>query len=538
MTERRLIGRAASPGLASGPVVVLDAQPVPVRAAGTPEEETRALRQAIAASLVETEALTDRAVGDAAEMLAFQVEMLADDELARSALEAIAEGTAAHTAWTTAMATEMEGYRLSGDPYFAARTTALQDISDRVLSHLGSGPSNASAPGTMVPPGAVVVASDLPLSRFLAIDWTRGGAIVLTQGSTSGHVAVLARAHGVPMVVGVGGLPGSMAEQEALVDANAGVVVLDPGQAARAAHLDGRAEAAADSARMSAWLDREAVTVDGTRVAVYLSIADVAELDGLDPRVCDGIGLVRTELLFQGWPDEQAQYEVYRRLAEWAGGRPVIIRTLDAGADKPIPGMTVEAESNPFLGLRGIRLSLRHPWMFHVQLRAVARAAIHGTVRIMLPMVTIPQELEAARRMLDEAMSSLADEGIPARRPPLGIMVEVPAAAIAIDRFDADFFSIGSNDLAQFVTAAGRDIGTVADLADPRNPAVLRLIASVVQYGRSVGREVSLCGDAAADPAVVAHLLNTGLRSLSVAPIALARAKQAIAGTDLRQTPS
>jgi phosphotransferase system enzyme I (PtsI) len=533
MTERRLSGRSASPGLASGPVVVVDAQPNPVRAAGTPEEETRALHRAIAESLAESKALTDRAEGEAAEMLAFQVEMLADDELSRPALEAIAGGSPAHTAWAAAMAAEIGGYRASGDAYFAARTADLQDICDRVLSHLGSGDLS----GTAVPPGAVVVAADLPLSRFLAIDWTHGGAIVLTQGSPSGHVAMLARARGVPMIVGVGGLPAAQAGNEALVDADSGEVVLDPDSAARAAFLDRKEAAAADAAGLSVWLDREAVTADGTRVTVHLNIANVNELDGLDPRFCDGIGLVRTELLFAGVPDEQTQYEVYRRIAEWADGRPVTIRTLDAGADKPIPGVTMEAESNPFLGLRGIRLSMRHPAMFLVQLRALARAAVHGAVRIMLPMVTIPQEIEVARHLLDEAVAGLAGEGIPARRPPLGIMVEVPAAAIAIDLFDADFFSIGSNDLTQYVTAAGRDIGSVADLADPLNPAVLRLIASVAQFGRSAGREVSLCGDAGADPAVVAHLLRAGLRSLSVAPTALARAKQAIAATDLRQAP-
>jgi phosphotransferase system enzyme I (PtsI) len=339
------------------------------------------------------------------------------------------------------------------------------------------------------------------------------------------------------MIVGVGGLPAALAGNEALVDADSGEVVLDPDSAARAAFLDRKEAAAADAADLSVWLDREAVTADGTRVTVHLNIANVNELDGLDPRFCDGIGLVRTELLFAGLPDEQTQYEVYRRIAEWTDGRPVTIRTLDAGADKPIPGVTMEAESNPFLGLRGIRLSMRHPAMFLVQLRALARAAVHGAVRIMLPMVTIPQELNVARHLLDEAMAGLAGEGVPARRPPLGIMVEVPAAAIAIDLFDADFFSIGSNDLTQYVTAAGRDIGSVADLADPLNPAVLRLIASVAQFGRSAGREVSLCGDAGADPAVVAHLLRAGLRSLSVAPTALARAKQAIAATDLRQAP-
>ena len=234
-----------------------------------------------------------------------------------------------------------------------------------------------------------------------------------------------------------------------------------------------------------------------------------------------------------GLPDEEAQCQAYRRIVVWADGRPVTIRTLNAGGDKPIEGVTMDGESNPFLGVRGIRLSLRNPALFRVQLRALARASVAGDLRIMLPMVTVPAELEAARKLLDETLESLAHDNVPAGRPRLGIMIEVPAAAIAIDQFDADFFSIGSNDLTQYVTAAGRDIGAVADLADPTNPAVLRLIALVVKHGRETGREVSLCGDAGGDPRAIGALLRAGLRSLSVAPGSVGAAKRAIAAVDL-----
>jgi phosphotransferase system enzyme I (PtsI) len=530
-----MFGRSAAPGLAQGIVAVLDAEPRMRHVAGTPAEEAQALQLALSKALTELEAVAEQADVDVADMLEFQVAMLSDDELARPALAAIAAGAPAETAWTDAMAAEIEGYRSAPDEYFAARTADLEDIRNHVLAHLAP-----RAVRVAIPDGAVVVASDLPLSRFLAIDWMRGGAIVLTHGSPSSHVAMLARARGVPMVVGLGGPADALAGHEALVDAAAGEVVLDPGDAARAAFATRRRTEAAASAAMVAWRYRPAVTADGTRIAMHLNISDPAEIDELDPAICDGIGLVRTELLFHGiggLPDEQAQYEVYRRIAVWADGRPVTIRTLDAGGDKPIPGVTMDGESNPFLGLRGIRLSLRHPDLFRTQLRALARAAIHGAVRIMLPMITVPAELEAARRMLDEVVACLDQDAIPARRPMLGIMVEVPAAAIAVDQFDAEFFSIGSNDLTQYVTAAGRDISTVADLADPLNPAVLRLIASVARHGREVGRDVSLCGDAGGEPRVLAHLLQAGLRSLSVAPAALERAKQAIAGTDLGHTP-
>ncbi len=530
MAERRLLGRCAAPGFARGIVATLHAELPAGREIGTAAEEAAALRQALMQALTATEELARHTDSDAADMLGFQAAMLSDEELGRPALEAIHRGRSAEAAWMDAMAAEIASYAAADDVHFAARTADLEDIRDRVLAHL-----TRRAARTNVPDGAVVAAADLPLSRFLAIDWMRGGAIVLTQGSSASHVAMLARARGVPMVVGVGGSPEALAGHEALVDAAAGDVVLDPGAASRAAfaaRLD--AKARVDTAAAE-WRYRPAVTVDRHRISVNLNISDPAELEGLDPAICDGIGLVRTELLFHGaggLPDEAAQYQAYRRIAKWADGRPVTIRTLDAGGDKPIPGVTMDGESNPFLGLRGIRLSLLRPDMFRTQLRALARAAAHGAVRIMLPMVTVPEELEAARQMLDEAIKSLEREAVMARRPELGIMIEVPAAAIAIDLFDADFFSIGSNDLTQYVTAAGRDIGTVAALADPLNPAVLRLIAGVVRHGLSVGREVSLCGDAGADPQALVQLLRTGLRSVSVPPSAIDRIKQAIAHTD------
>jgi phosphoenolpyruvate-protein phosphotransferase (PTS system enzyme I) len=268
-----------------------------------------------------------------------------------------------------------------------------------------------------------------------------------------------------------------------------------------------------------------------------INVADVAELATLDPANCDGIGLVRTEFLGGSKGallDEEAQFATYRRIVDWASGRPVTIRTLDAGGDKPIPGFTIDGETNPFLGMRGIRLSLAHPEVLLVQLRALVRAAALGPVKIMLPMVTVPRELEAASRLLDRALHEVEDRGVPARRPPLGIMVEVPATALDIASFEAAFFSIGSNDLTQYVTASARDSGALAELNDPRNPGVMRLIAEVARHGADSGIEVSLCGDAGGDPAVIPDLIAAGLRVVSVTPPALARTKAAIASCRAR----
>ena len=240
----------------------------------------------------------------------------------------------------------------------------------------------------------------------------------------------------------------------------------------------------------------------------------------LDPAHVDGIGLMRTEFLFQGrekLPTEEEQYQIYKRMVEWAAGRPVTIRTLDAGGDKPIAGLTQPGDINPFLGVRGVRLSLRHLDVFREQLRALARAAVAGNLKVMIPMVTVPEELDRCRALLEQAVEDLRREGREAQMPPLGMMVEVPAAALTIEDFNADFFSIGSNDLIQYVAAASRDEPQLADLARPSR-AVFSLIGHVVNYADRSGRETSLCGDLAGDPGQVAALLDQGLRIFSVAP--------------------
>jgi phosphotransferase system enzyme I (PtsI) len=534
MMEKRYMGRCASPGLALGPLVSFAPEAHTRIASGAVEIETEALREALAIARADLRKLVNRSTCETAEILGFQIALLEDDVLAEPAFLAVTEGRAAHDAWRAAMDAEIAGYESSDDEYFRARAADLRDIRDRVLANLSGSLAVAD-----IPPGAVVAAVDLAPSRFLGIDWSQGGGLVLTAGSATSHVAMLARSRGVPAVVGLGADLSELAGP-ALVDAHRGVVIVDPGPAARAQfEIDAR-DASATRALADAAALRPAVTSDGTPIRVMLNIADPDELTGLDPAICDGIGLVRTELLFHGrhgLPDEEHQYAVYRRIAEWAKDRPVTIRTLDAGGDKPIPGLTVAGESNPFLGVRGIRLSFARPDVFRVQLRALARAAVHGDVKIMLPMVTLPRELAAARAMVDEEIASLASRDIPSRRPSLGIMVEVPAAAIAADQFDADFFSIGSNDLTQYVAAAGRDIDAVADLADAVAPAMLRLLRYVVDAARKQNIEVSLCGDAGGDPRAIPLLLASGLRTLSMAPALVGGAKLALAAVDLRLLP-
>src|SRR5882762_1998784 len=369
-------------------------------ASDDPAQEAAALRAAIEGARAEIAGLIETLQGEVADILEFQVAMLEDDALADAAYGVISEGITADHAWRLALDVEIAGYRAAEDEYFRARAADIVDVRDRVLAHLSGVDTVARISG-----GSIVAADDITPSAFLAADWSHGGAIALAAGSPSSHVAMLARARGAPMVVGLGPLSwNGQPPALALVDGDAGSVIFDPEPETRHRFEQRMAAANAELAAAEAGSLAPACTVDGRRSAVLLNITSPEDLAGLDPAICDGIGLVRTEFLFeasQGLPDEGAQYAAYRRIVEWAEGRPVTIRTLDAGGDKPIAGLTLAGESNPFLGVRGLRLSLARPDVFRVQLRALARAAMHGDVKVMLPMVTLPAELIATREMLD-----------------------------------------------------------------------------------------------------------------------------------------
>lgn len=525
-----LKGRPAAPGIAAGPLFRFDAEIARRLPTGDAKRECHALDAAVAQAIRQIEALTATMDDASRGILEFQAAMLADDELISPARSGIEAGSSAEAAWVIALNAEIAGYETADDDYFRARAADMVDLRDRVLRNL-SGVDLAAAP-----PGAILVGDDVTPTRFLDTDWSTGGGVALGEGSATSHVAMLARARGVPMVVGLGALEVD-GHADAMVDGDTGTVVLSPGHSQLAYVEMKRAAQAEAGEEASRYLHADARTSDGRTIDVMINVARPEEVNGVDVRTCDGVGLMRTEFLFTGdtLPDEETQYRAYAKVLDWAEGRPVTIRTIDAGGDKPVKGLTVE-ETNPFLGLRGIRLSLAHPEIFRVQLRALARAAVRGNLKIMLPMVTIPSEIAAASRHLDAAIAELKAERTPAARPPLGIMVEVPAVAISPKEFTAaEFFSIGSNDLTQYVTAAARDSHRVADLCDVTNPAVMRLIADVAGFGGLHGIEVSLCGDAAGHPALVPLLLRAGLHSLSIAPSMLGAVKAAIARTRINE---
>lgn len=519
----RLVGTPAAPGMAAGPIVHVKGAVrhlrtgMPAREEQVAAEGALALAQDALAELVAT--VEDE---EAAGILAFQMALLEDDEIRRPLAAAIAAGSSADAAWSQVMDALVADYLAAEDAYFRARAADLADLRDRVLDALTGAEHEA------IVPGAIVVADDLAPSRFLATDWN-GGGLVLRRGGTTSHVAILARSRGVPLLVGVGPfeLDGS---GEALLDSHEGVLVVHPDAATREA-FERRRAAHAERARADRLhLHAQARMATGERVQVMINVARPEELDGVDPDHVDGIGLVRTEFLFherRQLPTEDEQFAVYRQIVTWARGKPVTIRTLDAGGDKPVPGLTHDGESNPFLGVRGVRLSLERPDVLKVQLRALARAAVFGDLKVMVPMVAVAAELEAVRTLFGTSVRELVAAGVDAEQPPLGMMIEVPAAALALDTFDADFFSIGSNDLLQYLMAASRDEPRLAALARP-GPAFWQLLEQVCVHGRRVNRDVSLCGDLASEVPFIPELLRRGLRAFSVAQAALAPVKAAI----------
>ena len=526
--HRTIPAVVASAGLAIGVLHLHESSNGVTRQPGDPSAERAAFDEAVARAIERLRVLAGEPGGLARDVIGFQLSLLEDEELLGPVWAGIDAGVAADRAWADHLAREVADYESASTAYLRDRAADLRDLRERVATAFAD-----DAHPDALPEQCVVIAHELTPSRFLELDRTRVVAVATYAGSPASHAAMLARAYGVPMLVQLACAPGEPAPgEEAIVDAERGCLLLAPPPVMRERYSL-RIEKRRVRERAALELaSRPARTRAGTPIEVLLNVDDPATLTGADPSHCDGIGLTRTEFLFHGadgLPDEQTQLDCYRRLVAWARGRPVTVRTLDAGGDKPIPGLTIKGESNPFLGLRGVRLSLSRPEVFATQLRALARAAAGSELKVMLPMVTRPDELDETRRILSDEVRALRAAGIDAAMPRLGMMVEVPAAALTIEAFDADFFSIGTNDLTQYVLAAGRDSSAVADLLDPLHPAVLELIARVAAACDRAGREVSVCGEMAVQPECLRALLDAGIRVVSVPPAALASTKASIA---------
>jgi len=538
-----LSGLPASPGVAVGPA--LHVRPpdieIPSAPAGEPKEEWAALEAAIEATRVEisTTRATVAARADEQSAAIFDAHLLflEDEELIAPARSVILDGgRGAGQAWKEAVDRVAGMWRALDDPYLRERAADVEAVGAQVLANLlGDASARPSVTG-----GGVLIAADLTPADTAGLDPAIVVGIATALGGPTSHSAILARSLGIPAVVGLGRGVLEIAEGAVvIVDGERGTVRPDP-DPAHVAEAERRAATfQASEAAARAEAARPATTRDGTSIEVLANVGLPADVEAALDAGAEGVGLLRTEFLFIGrdaMPSEQEQEAAYRSIAEPLGGRPLIVRTLDVGGDKPLPYLPVPAEANPFLGLRGLRLGLARPDVLRTQLRAILRVAADHPVKVMFPMVTSLAELRVAKALVEEARHEV--EGAGGRVPSnleVGIMVEVPAAALAAEVFaaDVDFFSIGTNDLTQYTLAAERGNERVAGFADALHPAVLRLIWMTARGAASRGRMVGVCGEIAGDPLAVPILVGLGVRELSAAPPAVPRVKRAVRETDL-----
>ncbi|HEX9123560.1 MAG TPA: phosphoenolpyruvate--protein phosphotransferase [Actinomycetota bacterium] len=538
-----IVGLPASSGIAVGPARHFRQPdlPVPAGPADDREDEWRAFEEAVEDVRAEIRRTRDsvaaRVGQESAAIFDAHGLFLQDEDLLGPTRSAVMdEGRNAAAAWWTTVEKAVQTWRALDDPYLRARAADLEAVGRQVLARLlGATPG----PPTLAGPG-ILVAADLTPADTAGLDPGIVLGVATAFGGPTSHSAILARSLGIPAAVGLGRAVLEVDEGAPVVlDGDAGTLTRDPSPAAieEARSRGERSRAAEAEARAAA--GEPAVTIDGTRIEVVANVGRPEDAVAAATSGAEGVGLLRTEFLFLGrdtMPSEEEQTAAYRAVAEALGGKPIIVRTLDVGGDKPLPYLPMPEEANPFLGVRGLRLGLAQPEILRTQLRALLRVAADHPIRVMFPMVSTPEELQEAKAVLEQARAELRQTG--ARLPDrleAGIMVEVPSAALQAATFaeDADFFSIGTNDLTQYTLAAERGNERVAALADGLHPAVLRLIAMTVEGAAPLQRMVGVCGELAGDPVAVPILVGLGVTELSASPPAVPRVKRAVRQTDL-----
>jgi phosphocarrier protein FPr/phosphocarrier protein len=438
----------------------------------------------------------------------------------------VAEGRSAGVAWRDAVRQTVAQLRALQDPRFAERADDLLDLERQVLFAL----SGEEAPRPQLPSGAVVIAEELLPSQLMGLEGAQVAGFCTARGGATSHVAILAQAMGAPALAAMGEALLAVPDGAAVIlDADAGVLRVGPDRQALEAAQGALAARAARRDRERAAAAQPGALADGTRVEVLANLGAVAEAAAAVEQGAEGCGLFRTEFLYlerQTPPTEDEQAAAYQAVADALAGRPLTIRTLDAGGDKPLAFAPAPHESNPALGLRGLRAGLRAPDLLRAQLAAILR--VRGPVRILLPMVNDLADLRAARRMVTDLA--------PDRDVALGVMLETPAAALLADQLarEADFLSLGTNDLTQYVLAMDREHPELAPQLDGLHPAVLRLIARVGEACAAAGKPLSVCGGLAADPLAAPLLVGLGVRGLSAAPTALPGLKSRLRALDLQ----
>lgn len=468
-----------------------------------------------------------------AEILEGHVIMVSDPAMADEVTNQIKDGTCAERALWNVCDMFIQIFSMAEDELTNQRVTDVQDMRNRLLKILlGKEEVDIS----QVPKGTILAARDLTPSMTVGLHKENVVGILTEVGGKTSHSAILARALEIPAVLSVPDIMQTVKDgQEAALDGDLGVVILDPSEEEKAEYHAKRDQYLKEKEALSALVGKPTITADGKQVELVCNIGKPQDSDMVLERDGEGVGLFRTEFLFMdrtNTPSEEEQFQAYKQVAETMQGKPVIIRTLDVGGDKEIPYLNLEKEENPFLGYRAIRVCLRQKDLYRAQLRALLRASAYGDIRIMVPMVTCLDELRQVKEILGELMKELDQEQIAYNKEiKVGIMVETPAASLMADLLakEADFFSIGTNDLTQYTMVVDRGNAQVAYLYSAYNPAVLRSIAHVIACGNKAGIPVGMCGEAAADEKLIPLLLAYGLDEFSVSATSVLATRNTIA---------
>ena len=524
----KYIGKSVYKGTAIGPINVLKKSDGIVKRQHVEDvaAELQRLEDAKKQAQAQLGALYEKALQEVGEVNAqiFEVhQMMLEDEDYQDAIHSMIETEELNAEYAVAVTGDnfAEIFANMDDEYMQARSADVKDISNRLIRNL-SGEEELDW-AHMEP--SIIVADDLTPSETVQMDKRKILAFVTVHGSTNSHTAILARMMNIPALIGVPvELDSLHSGTMGIVDGKDAVFCVDPDEATIAAAHEMQARAAEQKRLLANYKGRPSVTKSGRKVNVYANIGSVSDVAYVQENDAEGIGLFRSEFLYlerEDWPTEEFQFDAYGQVAQEMGDRPVIIRTLDIGADKQVDYFNLSHEDNPALGYRAIRICLTRPEIFKVQLRALLRASAYGNIAIMLPMITSVQEVRDAKRILEEAKSELRGERIDFNESiQIGVMIETPASVIMADELAAevDFFSIGTNDLTQYTLACDRQNPSLERFADPHSPAVLRMIQMTIEAAHRHGIWCGICGELGADLSLTDTFLRLGIDELSVSP--------------------
>ena len=519
-------GRGVSDGIVRGRLVYYRQDGVGVtRYTAETETEKNRFRKAQEDSICQLKELAEKArteSGDETAMLFEIHEMLVEDPEFAERVCMILEQEQCNAEYAVQMAGEQNAARLEQleDPYLQERAADIRDVTMRILENL----TGQHQKGVQLSEPAIVAAEDLTPSETLQLDRSKVLAFVTRQGSENSHAAILARSMGIPAVCGMRELSKDLVGQDVWLDGTAGMLIVDADEEMQRACQKKEQEQLEHRRLLQKVKGRRIQLEDGTQMRLYANIsapedvASVLENDG------EGIGLFRSEFLYlasEQEPSEEVQFEAYREVVQGMQGKEVVIRTLDLGADKRVPYFALDVEENPAMGMRAIRICLERPELFRTQLRALYRASAYGRLSILFPMIASVWELQECRRLCESVQRELKAEGIPFdEHVPLGAMIETPAAVWCAEELakEADFFSVGTNDLTQYTLACDRQSGKLDRFFDPHHPAVLRELEYAAAAANAAGISIGICGELAADESLLPFFIKIGIRKLSVAP--------------------